>query len=98
MRKNMENIAIIPARSGSKGLKNKNIKDLCGKPLMAYTIEAAIRSGCFDEIMVSTDSEKYAEIAGKYGANVLFLRSETAAADTASSEDMIEDTGKKRGY
>lgn len=87
----MENIAIIPARSGSKGLKNKNIKDLCGKPLMAYTIEAAIRLGCFDEIMVSTDSEKYAEIAGKYGANVPFLRSEAAATDTASSEDMIEE-------
>lgn len=87
----MKHIAIIPARSGSKGLKDKNIRDLCGRPLMAYTIEAAIRSGCFDEIMVSTDSEKYAEIAGRYGANVPFLRSEAAAADTASSEDMIEE-------
>ena len=54
----MKNLAIIPARSGSKGVKNKNIRDLNGKPLMAYTIEAAISSGEFDEIMVSTDSEK----------------------------------------
>lgn len=87
----MKNIAIIPARSGSKGLKDKNIKNLCGKPLMAYTIEAALKSGCFDEIMVSTDSEKYAEIARQYGANIPFLRSEATATDTASSGDMIEE-------
>lgn len=87
----MKHIAIIPARSGSKGLKDKNIRDLCGMPLMAYTIEAAIKSGCFDEIMVSTDSEKYAEIARNYGANVPFLRSEATATDTASSGDMIEE-------
>lgn len=87
----MKNIAIIPARSGSKGLKDKNIRDLCGMPLMAYTIEAAIRSGCFDEIMVSTDSEKYAEIARGYGADVPFLRSGATATDTASSEDMINE-------
>ena len=57
----MRNIAIIPARSGSKGLKDKNIKELNGKPLMAYTIEAALESGIFDCVHVSTDSEKYAE-------------------------------------
>ena len=51
----MSNIAIIPARSGSKGVKDKNIKELCGKPLIAYSIDAAIESGCFDEVMVSTD-------------------------------------------
>ena len=67
----MRNIAIIPARSGSKGVKDKNIRDLCGKPLMSYTIEAALYSGEFDEIMVSTDSEKYAEIAKKYGASIM---------------------------
>ena len=61
----MKNIAIITARSGSKGLKDKNIKELNEKPLMAYSIEAALVSGCFDEVMVSTDSEKYAEIAKK---------------------------------
>ena len=87
----MKNIAIIPARSGSKGVKDKNIRNLNGKPLMAYTIEAAINSDEFDEIMVSTDSEKYAQIAKEYGANVPFLRSEKTASDTASSWDMVEE-------
>jgi len=85
----MKNIAIIPARSGSKGLLDKNIKKLNGKPLMAYSIEAAISSGCFDTVMVSTDSEKYAEIARSYGAEVPFLRSERTASDAASSWDTI---------
>lgn len=87
----MKNIAIIPARSGSKGVKDKNIKELAGKPLMAYTIEAALQSGQFDEVMVSTDSEQYAEIAMNHGASVPFLRSETTATDTASSWDMVEE-------
>lgn len=59
----MKKIAIIPARSGSKGLKDKNIIKVCGKPLMSYSIEAAINSKCFDKVIVTTDSEKYAEIA-----------------------------------
>lgn len=87
----MRNIAIIPARSGSKGLPDKNIKLLMGKPLLAYTIEAAIKSGCFTEVMVSTDSEKYAEIAREYGAKVPFLRSSVMASDTASSWDTVEE-------
>ena len=87
----MRNVAIIPARSGSKGVKDKNIRDLNCKPLMAYTIEAAINSGMFDEVMVSTDSEKYAEIAKKYGANIPFLRSESTATDNASSWDMVSE-------
>lgn len=87
----MKNIAIIPARSGSKGVKDKNIKDLAGKPLMAYTIEAALKSDQFDEIMVSTDSNRYAEIAKSLGASVPFLRSEKTATDTASSWDMVEE-------
>ena len=87
----MKNIAIIPARSGSKGVKDKNIKELNGKPLISYTIQAAVDSGVFDEIMVSTDSEKYASIAKKYGAKVPFLRSERTATDTASSWDMIDE-------
>lgn len=97
----MKNLAIIPARSGSKGLKDKNIKDLCGKPLMAYSIEAAEKSGCFEEIMVSTDSEIYAEIARHYGANVPFMRSERTSTDTASSLDVIEEvlhSYKKLGH
>ena len=87
----MKNLAIIPARSGSKGVKDKNIRDLAGKPLMAHTINAAIKSGQFDEVMVSTDSERYAEIAREYGAKVPFLRSELTATDTASSWDMVEE-------
>ena len=87
----MKNIAIIPARSGSKGLPDKNIKMLQGKPLLAYTIEAALKSGCFTEVMVSTDSERYAEIAREYGAKVPFLRSEGMSSDTASSWDMVEE-------
>jgi CMP-N,N'-diacetyllegionaminic acid synthase len=90
----MKNIAIIPARSGSKGLKDKNIKILNGKPLMAYTIEAAIESKLFDEVFVSTDSEKYAEIARTYGASVPFLRSIELASDTASSWDVVKEALK----
>lgn len=91
----MKNIAIIPARSGSKGIMDKNIRDLCGKPLVVYSIEAAIKSGEFDEVMVSTDSEKYAEIAKQYGASVPFLRSTTTASDTASSWDMVDEVLNK---
>lgn len=98
----MSNIAIIPARSGSKGLKDKNIKELNGKPLLAYSIEAAKESKLFDEIMVSTDSSKYSEIARSFGANVPFLRSEGNSSDKASSWDVVLEvlsryfeTGKK---
>ncbi len=87
----MRNIAIIPARSGSKGLPDKNIKDLNGKPLMAYSIEAALNSNLFDEVMVSTDSEKYAEIAKKHGASVPFLRSEELSGDKAGSWDVVKE-------
>ena len=87
----MKNIAIITARSGSKGLKDKNIKELNEKPLMAYSIEAALVSGCFEEVMVSTDSEKYAEIAIKYGAEVPFLRSEELSGDRAGSWETVEE-------
>lgn len=86
----MRNIAIIPARSGSKGLKDKNIKILEGKPLLAYSIEAANESGIFDEVMVSTDSKVYAEIACKYGANVPFLRTEELSNDVAGSWDVVK--------
>ena len=86
----MKNIAIIPARSGSKGLKDKNIKPLMGKPLLAYSIEAAQKAEIFDEIMVSTDSEEYAKIAREYGAKVPFLRSEELSGDTAGSWDVVK--------
>ncbi len=87
----MKNIAIIPARSGSKGLPDKNIKPLAGKPLLAYSVEAALQSGVFDVVHVSTDSEKYAEIAREYGADVPFLRSAEASSDTASSWDAVRE-------
>lgn len=83
------NLAIIPARSGSKGLIDKNIKEIQGKPLIAYTIEAAQKSGIFEEIMVSTDSEKYAAIIRKYNVSIPFLRSKENSSDTASSWDMV---------
>lgn len=85
----MKHIAVIPARSGSKGLKNKNIMELNGKPLMAYTIEAALSSGIFDCVHVSTDSEMYAEIAREYGADVPFLRLKELSGDTISSWDAL---------
>lgn len=87
----MSNIAIIPARSGSKGLQDKNIKILNGKPLMAYTIEAASKSNLFDEIFVSTDSRKYARIAQEWGASVPFLRSDELSTDNASSWDVVKE-------
>ena len=87
----MNNIAVIPARSGSKGLPDKNIRILNGKPLLAYTIEAALNSGCFDTVHVSTDSEKYADIAKEYGADVPFLRSAELASDTANTWDAVRE-------
>ena len=86
----MRNIAIIPARSGSKGLKDKNIKLLNGKPMLAYSIEAAKNTGLFEEIFLSTDSKEYAEIGKKYGATVPFLRNVELANDTASSWAVVK--------
>lgn len=86
----MKRLAIIPARSGSKGLPDKNIRLLAGKPLMAYSIEAAGDSGLFDRIYVSTDSEEYKKIGEDYGASVPFLRPEGLATDTASSWDVVK--------
>ena len=85
----MKNLAIIPARSGSKGLPHKNIKMLNGKPLIAWSIEAALGSGMFDTVMVSTDSEEYARIAREYGAEVPFLRSAATSGDNSSSWDAV---------
>ena len=91
----MGNIAIIPARSGSKGLKHKNIKELHGIPLLAYSIKAAQESELFDEIMVSTDSIIYAEIARKYGAKVPFLRSTELSGDKVGSWDVVKSVIEK---
>ena len=85
----MKNLCIIPARGGSKRIPRKNIKVFLGKPIMAYSIEAALKSDLFDEVMVSTDDEEFAEVAKKFGANVPFLRSEATANDYAGTEDVI---------
>ncbi|MBQ9119708.1 MAG: pseudaminic acid cytidylyltransferase [Lachnospiraceae bacterium] len=82
-------IAIITARGGSKRIPRKNIKDFCGKPIIAYSIEAALQSGIFEEVMVSTDDEEIAEIAKSYGAAVPFMRSERTSGDYATTADVI---------
>lgn len=93
----MKRIAIIPARSGSKGLKDKNIIDLCGKPLMAYSIEAATKTGLFDHVIVSTDSDLYAEIAHRWGAESM-MRGEAQSSDTASTYDVLVDMLNRIDY
>lgn len=87
----MSRIAIIPARSGSKGLKNKNILPLLGKPLIAYSIECAEESKAFDKIFVSTDAQDYADIAIRYGVDAHFLRSKKNSGDNTSSWDVIRE-------
>ncbi len=85
----MSTIAIITARSKSKRIPHKNIKPFCGKPIMVYSIEAALSSNVFDEVMVSTDSEQYAEIAKNAGAKVPFLRSPDNSSDHATTADVL---------
>lgn len=87
----MSSIAIITARGGSKRIPKKNIKEFCGKPIIAYSIEAALKSGAFDEVMVSTDSEEIADIAKQCGAAVPFLRSEKTSNDFATTADVLEE-------
>ena len=82
-------IAIITARGGSKRIPKKNIKEFCGKPIIAYSIRAALDSGIFDEVMVSTDSEEIAEIARAYGAKVPFMRSAKTSDDFATTADVL---------
>ncbi|NVN82671.1 MULTISPECIES: cytidylyltransferase domain-containing protein [unclassified Vibrio] len=81
--------AVIPARSGSKGLPGKNIKEIAGKPLIAYSIEFAKSIECIDRVFCTTDSKEYANIAKKYGAEVPFLRSDLASHDTAMEQDIL---------
>ena len=87
----MKRLAIITARGGSKRIPRKNIKDFCGKPIIAYSIEAALDSGVFDEVMVSTDDEEIAEIAMQYGAKVPFYRSEATSNDFATTNDVLQE-------
>lgn len=85
----MSNLCIIPARGGSKRIPHKNIKPFMGKPIIAYSIEAALKSKLFDEVMVSTDDEEIAVIAKQYGAKVPFMRSAATANDFATTVDVI---------
>ena len=87
----MSNLAIITARGGSKRIPRKNIKEFCGKPIIAYSIEAAIKSGCFDEVMCSTDDEEIAEVAKRYGAVVPFMRSAATSNDFATTADVLSE-------
>lgn len=87
----MKNLAIIPARGGSKRIPRKNIKVFLGKPIIAYSIETALKSNLFDEVIVSTDDKEIAEIAIKYGAKVPFYRSEKTANDYAHIAEVIEE-------
>ncbi len=87
----MSRLAIIPARGGSKRIPRKNIRSFHGKPIIAYSIEVALKSGLFDEVMVSTDNAEIAEVAKKYGANVPFLRSEANSNDNATTMQVIRE-------
>ena len=83
-------IAVIPARGGSKRIPRKNIKPFCGKPMIAYSIEAAIRAGIFDEIIVSTDDEEIADIAKNAGASVPFMRPKELSDDFTATGAVVE--------
>jgi N-acylneuraminate cytidylyltransferase len=94
-------VAVIPARGGSTRVPHKNIVDFCGKPLIAWTIEAALKSGIFDSVIVSTDDERISDISKQYGAEVPFLRDQKADEFSPVSEaiirtiEQLEETGRK---
>lgn len=85
-------IAIIPARGGSKRIPRKNIKDFHGKPLISYSIEVALKSGLFDEVIVSTDDDEIAEIARKFGASVPFIRPKELSDDFTGTGAVVNHT------
>ena len=87
----MSNVAIITARGGSKRIPKKNIRDFLGKPIIAYSISAALESRLFDEVMVSTDSSEIAEVAEKFGAKIPFLRSEKNSDDYSTTADVLHE-------
>ena len=91
----MPNLAIIPARGGSKRIPRKNIKDFHGRPIISYSIEIAISSCLFDEVMVSTDDMEIAELSKGFGAKVPFLRSEKTADDFATTMDVLNEVYEK---
>ena len=88
----MSVLAIIPARGGSKRLPGKNIRNLAGKPMIAWTIEAALQANCIDRVIVSTDCTEIAKVAREYGAEVPFLRPTNISGDQATTEEVIQYT------
>lgn len=101
MFKDKKILAVIPARGGSKGIPHKNIIDLCGRPLISYTIEAALRSKYIDYVMVSTDDDEIAKVSKEFGAEIPFLRPAELATDTSKTIEsvmytirMLQDRGK----
>lgn len=84
-------LGIIPARGGSKRIPQKNIREFCGKPILAYSVEAALKTGLFEEVMVSTDSEKIAGTARQCGASVPFMRSGDASGDFATTAEVLQE-------
>lgn len=87
----MKNLAIIPARGGSKRIPRKNIKEFLGKPIIAYSIETALKTGLFDEVMVSTDDMEIAEVAKRFGGSVPFMRSAETSSDYATTADVLKE-------
>jgi pseudaminic acid cytidylyltransferase len=87
---NGRSVAIIPARGGSKRIPRKNIKDFCGKPLIAYSIETALSSGLFEKVVISTDDKEIAEVSKRYGAEVPFFRPDRLADDFTGTEAVVE--------
>lgn len=82
-------VAIIPARGGSKRIPHKNIREFCGKPLIAYSIEAALHSNLFSHVLVSTDDKEIASVASRFGAEVPFVRPENLSGDFTSTDDVV---------
>lgn len=83
------NICVIPARGGSKRIPRKNIRDFCGKPMIAWSIAAALQSGCFDQVFVSTDDLEIAELSSSLGADIPFIRPSELSSDHATTRDVI---------
>ena len=90
-------LCVIPARGGSKRIPRKNVKDFLGKPLIAYSIEAALNSGVFERVIVSTDDALIADVAVKFGAQVPFMRDASLSDDYATSSDAVADAAARLG-
>ena len=91
----MQVTALIPARKGSKGIKKKNIKEFCGKPLIQWTLNSALESKYIDQVIVSTDCDQIASLAVKSGAKVPYIRPPNLSSDTANMIDVVLDLLKK---